>query len=392
MKLANLFDGAVGKYLLPGIVLQSVMIGGGYATGREIVEYGAKFGAYGWYAGLAILVGFSLVAVLCFELIRLYKVYDFKSFIQSIAGPLYHLFDVVYALFMVIILAVMASATGNVVKEMFGVSHWVGIIGIMVVAGLLNYAGEKVISYFETFGTVALYAGYICFATLVISTHTENIATVLATGDHSYTPDATVGLAMWTGMLYMAMNLVVYPACFFTVKKQTHRRESVISGVLAGVLTTIPWFLTYFAVMGFYPMADIVSAPVPWMAMMQASGAPQWFLFVFSFVMGWTLVETATGMIHALLARVDTGLAEKGKAPLAKKSRGFVTVAILGAAIFCAQFGIVDLIAKGYMALAYAFMVLFLLPLLTVGVYKIFHKEKEQAVLPVGAVPERVNA
>jgi uncharacterized membrane protein YkvI len=36
------------RVVLPGIILQSVLIGGGYATGREIVEYGAKFGANGW--------------------------------------------------------------------------------------------------------------------------------------------------------------------------------------------------------------------------------------------------------------------------------------------------------------------------------------------------------
>lgn len=41
------FDGRYGKYLLPGVLLQSVLIGGGYATGREIVSYGAKFGAGG---------------------------------------------------------------------------------------------------------------------------------------------------------------------------------------------------------------------------------------------------------------------------------------------------------------------------------------------------------
>ena len=47
----------------------------------------------------------------------------------------------------------------------------------------------------------------------------------------------------------------------------------------------------------------------------------------------------------------------------------------MAASIALAQVGIIDLIAKGYMALAYAFMALFLLPLLTVGVYKILKKE-----------------
>lgn len=243
MKVLSMFDGNLGKYLLPGIVLQSVMIGGGYATGREIVEYGAKFGAYGWYAGLGIMAGFALVAVLCYELIRLYHVYDYKSFIQSIAGPLYPVFDLVYTVFMVIILAVMSSATGAVVQQMFGVSHWFGVVGIMVVAGLLNFFGEKVISFFETFGTLALYAGYLTFSVLVISGHTGNIAAVMASSDHSYVPDATMGHALWTGLLYMACNLVVFPASFFTIKKQTKRRESVVSGVLAGLLATVPWFL-----------------------------------------------------------------------------------------------------------------------------------------------------
>jgi len=43
------------RITLPGIILQSVLIGGGYATGREIIEYGGKFGASGWVCGLAIL-------------------------------------------------------------------------------------------------------------------------------------------------------------------------------------------------------------------------------------------------------------------------------------------------------------------------------------------------
>ena len=50
MKLNSFFEGWFGRYVLPGIIMQSVLIGGGYATGREIVEYGAKFGAMGLIA------------------------------------------------------------------------------------------------------------------------------------------------------------------------------------------------------------------------------------------------------------------------------------------------------------------------------------------------------
>lgn len=375
MEQKGFFDGSFGKYLLPGIILQSVLIGGGYATGREIMEYGAKFGALGWWSGLATFLGFSIVSVLSFELIRLYKLYDFKSFIQAIAGPLYRVFDVVYVLFMVIIIAVMSSATGSVVEEMTGLNYWVGVVGITVIVGILNFYGEKIISYFETFGTIALYVGYICFSVLVIGTHSDNIGRVFAAGDYSYTPDATVGFALWTGILYMAYNLVVFPASFFTIRRQKSRKQSVVSGIIAGLLMTIPWFLTYFAIMGYYPDKAIVEAPVPWVVMMQGSGAPDWMLVLFGFVMGWTLIETATGIIHAMIERIERSREVAGKPAMSRKFRGLATVAILCVSIIFSKVGIIDLIAQAYNALAYAFILLFLLPLLTVGVYKIWKKD-----------------
>ena len=45
------------KYLLPGFIFQSIVIGGGYGTGREIVEYFLRHGPTGGY-----LVGFVAAA------------------------------------------------------------------------------------------------------------------------------------------------------------------------------------------------------------------------------------------------------------------------------------------------------------------------------------------
>ena len=75
----HFYEGTYAKYILPGVLLQSVLIGGGYATGREIYSYGAKFGALGWISGLTIGIGFALFAFLTFEICRIYKVYDYKK-------------------------------------------------------------------------------------------------------------------------------------------------------------------------------------------------------------------------------------------------------------------------------------------------------------------------
>ncbi len=373
----NFFDGAFGKLILPGIVLQSVLIGGGYATGREIVEYGAKFGAMGWLAGVGTFLGFAIIAALSFELIRLYKVYDYKSFIKEIGGPLWIVFDIVYFLFMIVIIAVMASATGSIVEQTLGLNYWVGVAAITIVVGVLNFFGARLIERFETYGTIALYIGYIIFAIIVISNNHQNMSQVFATGDTSFVPNATAPAILWSGVLYCAYNLVVVPSSFFTIKRQTKTSESIISGIIGGILMTIPWFLTYFAVMCFYPNEDVLAASVPWLSMMQGVAGPV-VIGIFGIVMGWTLIETSTGIIHACIERVNNGLGELHKNEMTRPQQAILTLVILIGAMILSRIGIIDLIATVYNGLAYAFLIIYVVPLLTVGVYKIIKKHKEQ--------------
>ena len=377
-KKKGFFEGSFGKFVLPGIILQSVMIGGGYATGREIVEYGAKYGALGWLSGLGTFLGFAVIAALTYELIRLTKAYDFKTFMKTIGGPLWIVFDIVYPLFMVVIIAVMASATGNIVEQTLGLNYWVGVVAITVVVAILNFYGSRLIERFETLGTVALYAGYIIFSVLVIGTFGKNISTVFANHDTSFIGGSvSAGKALWSGVLYCAYNLVVMPATFFTIERQTRRVESVVSGIIGGVLATIPWFLTYFAVMCFYPNPDVLGASVPWLAMMQGTAGPV-VIAIFGIVMGWTLIETSTGIIHAALERVNNGLKEAHKPPMTGKQQAILTIIVLVGSMVLSKVGIIDLIATVYNALSYAFLAIYVLPLITVGVYKIFKLRKAE--------------
>ena len=113
----NFYEGTYAKYILPGVLLQSVLIGGGYATGREIYSYGAKFGAMGWISGLTIGIGFALFAFLTFEICRIYKVYDYKNYIKQVIGPLWPMMDILTVLIAILLIAVMAAATGSIFEQ-----------------------------------------------------------------------------------------------------------------------------------------------------------------------------------------------------------------------------------------------------------------------------------
>ena len=370
----NFFDGAYGKYLLPGVLIQSVLIGGGYATGREVYEYGAKFGAYGWVSGITIAIGFALLAVLTFELCRIYKTYDFKSFIEKVIGPLWPVFDALYVILMVFIIAIMAAATGSIVQSVLHLPMLFGEGLVILIVGILNFYGDEIIEKFETVGTVLLYAGYILFTIMVLSKYGDNIGPVLASGTTaSYQGEFSMGLAVWTGILYVAYNICAIPMGMFSLKRQTERKETVLSGLFAGLLMTIPWFLTYFAMLCFYNDPKVVGANVatPWTEMIQRTTNSPLILTLFSIVLGWTLIETATGCIHALIVRINAAYVKKGEKPMSRGVKGGMTIGILALSLILSQVGVIDLIGSGYMYLAYAYILLYLVPVCTIGVYKI---------------------
>ncbi|MDQ0414597.1 YkvI family membrane protein [Mesobacillus stamsii] len=370
------FEGPFGRYVLPGVILQSVLVGGGFATGREIVEYGAKYGAMGWIGGIGIFIGFIVMASLSFELARHFKAYDYRSLLKHLIGRAWILYDIVYLLLAILIISVMAAATGEILNSTLGLNYWIGVLAIAIVVALLNFFGADVIERFKTFGTVALLVGYVVFSVMVLSTTWENAQEVLSSGDTSFIEgEVLVWPVLWSGILYVGYNLAVFPAALFTIKRQTSRKESIISGIIAGVLMTVPWFLTYFSLLGFYPSEEVLGASVPWLQMLQGYGA--WVVVLFGIVVGWTLIETATGMIHAFIDRVNTQMEEKSNKQLSKKQNGAIAIGALVLSIIFAQVGIIDLIAIGYTWLAYAMIAVYAIPMLTIGVYHIVKSSKK---------------
>src|SRR5699024_12535136 len=115
-----------------------------------------------------------------------------------------------------------------------------------------------------------------------------------------------------------------------------------IGGIIAGVLMTVPWFLTYFALMGNYSSTKVFDADVPWLQMLYGYGL--WVTILFGLAVGWTLIETATGMIHAFIERVNYNLEEVGNTPMYRGK--YATVAIVGMVLLerLARVGINDIV------------------------------------------------
>src|SRR3546814_15147980 len=112
------------RYLLPGFVFQAAVIAGGYATGRELVEFFLPAGPWGGLLGMVVsMLVWSAVLMASFELARVARAYDYRSFFKVLLGRGWFVFALGYFLLMLVILAVMGAAAGEIVHSLFALPH-----------------------------------------------------------------------------------------------------------------------------------------------------------------------------------------------------------------------------------------------------------------------------
>jgi len=356
------------RWLLPAIIFQSVFMGGGFTTGREVMEYAGKYGVYGIYSVIIATLFFFISAALSYEVARVFKAYDYRSWIKQIIWKFWPIFDIAYIILAIIVIAVVGSAAASILEDMFHLPYMLGAIVIISAVGLLHFYGRKAIEAFETAGTVVLYIMYIILWAVTLKAAWGNISSAFT----QHVGMGSPAKAAVAGIQYFAYNMVVVPAVLFTLDRLEERKDSIIAGFNSALFVGVAFFLTWLSLLGFYTNKNVVNAAVPWYEIMKIVGAT-WLRGFYVLAVFWTLIETGTGMIHSIVRRIDVQLEEAKGLSLNRKQEAILATIIIILAIAMAKFGIIALVAKGYGTLAWVFFVILFIPLVTVGVIRILN-------------------
>ncbi len=366
MSVSNKFR----RILLPALVFQSIIIGGGYGTGRELVEFFLQYGPIG---GLLAMLGPTLIiTTLCcmvgFEFGRAFRVYDYRSFYGKLLGRGWVLYEVIFLVFILLIMAVLGSAAGNFLLETFKVPYAVGVVGLLAAVAFLVFKGTATIEKFLAGWSLVLFAVYAVLFVWSINRFGGEMRSVLSQG--GVEPG-------WfsSGVRYAAGCVGLIPAVLFATRHIETRREALWAGFLTGPITILPALLFYLAMLGKYP--EIVSRPVPANYLLETLGSRGFQVF-FQVMLFGTLIETGSGLIHAFNERIAGGLATVGKT-MPSWWRPAIAIGLLVIAAALSRFGIINLIAKGYGTITWAYIFVVVIPILTIGVFKLVRRPPEPA-------------
>ncbi|MBQ9534759.1 MAG: hypothetical protein IJU78_02790 [Clostridia bacterium] len=348
----------VKRYILPGLIFQSVIISGGYGTGAELKSYFLTRGPRG--ALLGLLVTALIWAAVCaatFELARRWRAYDYRSFFTRLLGRGWRLYELAYLALLLISLAVIYSAAG-ICALGAGLPAALGSTAAAVCIVLLVLRGTAAVEGFLSLWSYLLYAVYLCFFIACLTRFGGGIRAALGSGQT---------LSGWAGggARYAFYNLGMIPAALHSARFARTRREALLSGVFAALIAAAPALLLLLAMCGTYPAVLTCEAPVR--ALLAALDMPL-LSAAFQLVLFGTLIETGAGLIKAVTQRFDSASAPS------PARRAAITAALAAAGGAVSMLGLEPLVVRGYGGVSWVFLAVYVAPVLYAGAREIFKK------------------
>jgi len=362
---------AFQRFVLPGLAFKAVVIGGGYATGREIAEFFLPAGPWGGIAAMLVATGtWCVVCAVTFVFARRLRERDYRSFFRALLGPAWPVFEIAYLIFVVLILAVFGAAAGAIASATFGAPPIAGTLCLMVAIALCTAFGNKSVERVFTWVSILLYGVYAAFVVFALSSFGNRISETFASAG-GWNDGWLAG-----GLTYAGYNIIGAVVILPVTRHLTSDRDAIVAGITAGPLAMLPAFLFFICMCAFAPA--IAGEALPSDYLLARLDQP-WFRYLFQTMIFAALLESGTGAVHAVNERISTVWQARTRTPLSARARGALALGLLAICMLIAdRVGLVALIANGYRALAYLLIAVYVVPLLTIGVWRLWKSDQSQ--------------
>lgn len=357
------------KTLSVALAYVGVMVGAGFASGREMVQYFVSFGWLG-FIGLAIVaLVFTFTGNAILGLGSYFRANEHSDVLEEIARPwAAKILDIGFMVTCFTIGFVMISGAGANLQQQFGIPAWVGALGLSLaifISGMFDIdIVTKIIGAVTPFLIIFVVGAsiYIIVTTDIDLQQSQTIASNLPT------PVPNIVLS---ALNYVALNLMIGTSMAFVVSgEQLNTKAARLGGILGGLLISILLFVATGAM--FVKVEQVGALPLPMLAIVDEIH-PLLGDFMSVVVLG-MIFNTGLGMYYSLASRISDGQGGHFK-------RNYMVLIILGFGL--SFLGFKELVEMIYPLIGY--MGIFLLIVLSIGWYQnrsdVYKEELRRRVL-----------
>jgi uncharacterized membrane protein YkvI len=229
---------------------------------------------------------------------------------------------------------------------------------MFVLVMTLNYLGREVVTRVLTFWSVFLYLVFIAYFIVALKRYADTAVNFDVTRS---------GWAM-SGFKYALYNVAAVPVILYAVRQIETRKQAIVSGIMAAFITMMPGLLFHLS---YAPApSEVLDQPIPTYWMIQRLSA-QTLLVMYVIVLFGTFIETCSGSMQGFNERLDRlALRKRGKG-LSRLTHALTAGAAILISTSLSMLGIVALVSQGYGTIAWGFFAVYVVPTLTIGIYKL---------------------
>lgn len=349
-------------FVIPSSVFLSVVFGGSYGTGREVMEFVSRHGPVGGLLAIvAVALTYTALLFITFELARRFQQYEYRGFFKQLLGRGWFLYEIVILLGMLITLAVCATAAGAIAESRFGLPAWTGSAALLLIVFVLNYQGRVLVEKTMILAVTALVLVLVSLVVQLLGEPAEQIR-------QSFRSEPIAWGAWQGGMQYALVNGGFIPLLLYCSRGIRGRGEAGLAASCAALVAVVPAIVFHFAFMSAYPA--ITEEQLPTYTLFTQVASPM-LLNIYVAVLFVLIAQTGVGMLQGFLDRLDSWHVQRYGSSLSRVGHGLVALGMAGSSIVLSGLGIIALILAGYTFLALSFIVVFALPLFTRGIWLI---------------------
>ena len=276
-----------------------VVVGAGFASGQEVLQFFSSFGYWGLVGGVVSGLCFAVLGMAVGELSQVSVSHSFKEGLYLICGPrLGIVADIMITFFMYAIAVVMFAGGGSLMEQQWGVPAEYGSIMVMVVTVLIVFL--RVNRVLAIIGSVTPLLVLMVVLLCIYSWSTRTLPLDELDVIANTKPQ---GADHWliAALLYVSYNMVVgAPFLMIACSQATSRRNALLGGLVGGLLLGILIVLISTSVFG--RIDTIGSAALP--MLMLATEQSRLLGTLISVVIFAMILTTSVGVLFSFSARI----------------------------------------------------------------------------------------
>ena len=278
-----------------------VVVGAGFASGQEVLQFFSSFGYWGLLGGVVSGLCFTILGMAVGELSQVSVSHSFKEGLYLICGPrLGVVVDIMITFFMYAIAVVMFAGGGSLMEQQWGVPAQYGSVAVMLITVLIVFLRvDRVMAFI---GSVTPILVLMMVLLCIYSWNTRDLPLeeldVIA-----HTKPQGAGHWLVGALLYVSYNMVVgAPFLMIAGAQATSRRNALLGGLVGGLLLG---FLIVLISAGVFGRIDTIgSAALP--MLMLATEQSRLLGTIMSVVVFAMILTTSVGVLYSFSARIFT--------------------------------------------------------------------------------------